>query len=163
MLGIFFLSASSWQEIHSASPQSHFQKFFLVGFLGLLQTLNSICLNNAHHFHLCILPSFPKPFCFVGFGFFMSQHHLSQQTMLNRLHLLHRLGTLVLFFLFCHMRFFSRFDLISFEIFPPLNPVQLLEISSESSNSFTLLFVILKQRERESACSIGISFCCHKI
>jgi hypothetical protein len=67
--GSFFLSSSSWQEIHSASPQSHFQRFFLVGFLGLLQTLNSICLNDAHHLHLCILRSFPKIFLSLGFGF----------------------------------------------------------------------------------------------
>ncbi len=72
------------------------------------QHLSQQC-SSPSSLHLAI---FSKAFSFVVFWFFMSQHHLSQQTMLNRLRLLHRLGTLVLFFLFCHMRFFSRFDLI---------------------------------------------------
>jgi hypothetical protein len=62
-------------------------------------------------------------------------------------------------FLYSFKRYFfsatwdSLADLIWFNLknLPPLNTVQLLEISSESSNSFTLLFVILKQKERESS------------
>jgi hypothetical protein len=48
------------------------------------QHLSQQC-SSPSSLHLAI---FSKAFSFVGFWFFMSQQHLSQQTMLNRLHLL---------------------------------------------------------------------------